>query len=64
MMAAFKDETGATRHAMERNELNQLYKQLENFIADSTPGEVERNQVELARVKTMIADRIRETYKK
>ena len=63
-MAAFKDETGATRHAMERKELNQLYKQLENFIADSTPGEFERNQMELARVKTMIADRIRETYKK
>lgn len=63
-MAAFKDETGATRHAMERKELNQLYKQLENFIADSTPGEFERNQMELARVKTIIADRIRETYKK
>ena len=63
-MAAIKDETGATRHAMERKELNQLYKQLENFIEDSTPGEVERNQMELARVKTMIADRIRETYKK
>ena len=63
-MAGYKDETGATRHAMERKELNQLYKQLENFIADSTPREVERNQMELARVKTMIADRIRETYKK
>ena len=49
---------------MGRKELNQLYKQLENFIADSTPGEVERNQMELARAKTMIADRIRETYKK
>ena len=63
-MAAFKDETRATRHAMGRKELNELYKQLENFIADSTPGEVERNQIELARVQTMIADRIRETYKK
>lgn len=63
-MVGFKDETGATRHAMERKELNELYKQLEKFIADSTPGEVERNQMELARVKTMIADRIRETYKK
>ena len=63
-MASFVDNTGATRHAMGRKELNELYKQLENFIADSTPGEVERNQMELARVKTMIAERIRETYKK
>ena len=63
-MAGFIDNTGATRHAMGRKELNELYKQLENFIADSTPGEVERNQMELARVKTMIAERIRETYKK
>lgn len=63
-MASFVDNTGATRHAMGRKELNELYKQLENFISDSTPGEVERNQMELARVKTMIAERIRETYKK
>lgn len=63
-MASFVDSTGATRHAMGRKELNELYKQLDNFIADSTPGEVERNQMELQRVKTMIADRIRETYKK
>lgn len=63
-MAGYKDETGATRHAIGKKELNELYKQLENFIADSTPGEVERNQMELARVKTMIADRIRETYRK
>ena len=63
-MASFVDNTGATRHALGRKELNELYKQLENFIADSKPGEVERNQKELARVKTMIAERIRETYKK
>lgn len=63
-MAGFIDNTGATRHAMGRKELNELYKQLENFIADSTPGEVEGNQMELARVKTIIAERIRETYKK
>lgn len=63
-MAAFKDETGATRHAMERKELNELYKQLENFIADLTIQEWRDNMSELARVKTMIADRIRETYKK
>lgn len=63
-MTAFKDETGATRHAMERKELNELYKQLENFISDLTIQEWRDNMSELARVKTMIADRIRETYKK
>ena len=49
---------------MERKELNELYKQLENFIADLTIQEWRDNMSELARVKTMIADRIRETYKK
>lgn len=63
-MVGFKDETGATRHAMERKELNELYKKLENFIADLTIQEFRDNMSELARVKTMIADRIRETYKK
>lgn len=63
-MSAFKDETRATRHAMERKELNELYKQLENFIADLTIQEWRDNMSELERVKTMIADRIRETYKK
>ena len=63
-MAGYKDEAGATRHAMERKELNELYKQLENFIADLTIQEWRDNMSELSRVKTMIADRIRETYKK
>lgn len=32
----FIDEVGATRHAMSDKELNELYKRLENFIADCT----------------------------
>ena len=63
-MASFVDNTGATRHAKERKELNELYKQLEKFIADQTPGEFAKNMHELTIVKTMIAERIRETYKK
>lgn len=63
-MAGYKDEAGATRHAIGRKELNELYRQLENFIADLTIQEWRDNMSELARVKTMIADRIRETYKK
>ena len=31
-----KDELGAVRHAMTAKELNDLYKSLENFIADCT----------------------------
>ena len=37
-----KDELGAVRHAMTAKELNDLYKSLENFIADCTRSEVER----------------------
>ena len=35
-MGKFIDEVGATRHAMSDKELNELYKRLENFIADCT----------------------------
>lgn len=63
-MAAFTDNQGATRHAMSREQLEKLYKDFENFIADLTIQEWRDNMLELARVKTMIAERIRETYKK
>ena len=58
-MASFKDEVGATRHSMSRNQLEKLYKDLENFISDSTIEEVESNLEALNKVKTMIADRMR-----
>lgn len=32
-----KDELGAVRHAMSMNDLRDLYKRLENFIAYCTP---------------------------
>lgn len=59
-MAAFKDNQGATRHAMSKEQLEALYKQLDKFIADSTFEEVEKNRESINNVKTMIADRIRE----
>lgn len=59
-MASFKDEVGATRHSMSRNQLEALYKDLENFIADSTREEVKSNLEALNKVKTMIAERARE----
>ena len=39
-----KDELGAVRHAMTAKELNDLYKSLENFIADCTRSEVDANR--------------------
>lgn len=39
-----KDELGAVRHAMTAKELNDLYKRLENFIADCTRSEVDANR--------------------
>jgi len=38
-MGKFVDEVGAIRHAMSDKELNELYKRLENFIADCTVEE-------------------------
>ena len=40
----FIDEVGATRHAMSDKELNELYKRLENFIADCTIEEAKENR--------------------
>lgn len=59
-MAAFKDERGATRHAMSRERLAGLYNELDNFIADLTFEEVESSRHELMNVKTLIAMRMRE----
>ena len=59
-MAAFKDETGVTRHAMSREELSKLYDKLGDFIADLTFEEVEKFKKEFKVVKTLIATRNRE----
>lgn len=54
-----KDELGAVRHAMTAKELNDLYKSLENFIADCTRSEVDANRDALNKVQTMIHQRMR-----
>ena len=38
------DELGAVRHVMTAKELDDLYKRLENFIADCTRNEVDNNR--------------------
>lgn len=58
-----KDELGAVRHAMTAKELDDLYKRLENFIADCTRLEVDANRDALNKVQTMIHQRMRETKK-
>lgn len=55
------DEMGAVRHAMTTKELDELYKRLENFIADCTPSEVDANRDALNKVQTMIHQRMRLT---
>lgn len=54
----FIDEVGATRHAMSDKELNELYKRLENFIADCTRSEVDANRDALNKVQSMIHQRM------
>ena len=62
-MGKFVDEVGAIRHAMSDKELNELYKRLENFIADCTRSEVDANRDALNKVQTMIHQRMRLTTK-
>lgn len=53
-----KDELGAVRHAMTAKELNDLYKRLENFIADCTRSEADANRDALNKVQSMIHQRM------
>nr|UVN02395.1 MAG: hypothetical protein [Bacteriophage sp.] len=57
------DELGAVRHAMTAKELNELYKRLENFIADCTVEEAKESRDAFVKVQTMIYQRMRETKK-
>lgn len=58
-----KDELGAVRHVMTEKELDDLYKRLENFIADCTRPEVDANRDALKKVQGMIRQRMRLTDK-
>lgn len=62
-MGKFVDEVGAIRHAMSDKELNELYKRLENFIADCTIEEAKENRDAFVKVETLIHQRIRENKK-
>lgn len=59
-MKSFIDEVGATRHAMSKEELDELYKRLDNFIADCTIEEAKENREIFIKIKTLIHQRMRE----
>ena len=56
----FKDEQGALRHSMSRDDLDELYRRLDNFIADLTYEEAEQNRDAFNAVKTIIHQRMQE----
>lgn len=62
-MGKLVDEVGATRHAMSKVELNELYRKLENFIADCTIEEAKENRDAFVKIQTLIHQRMRETKK-
>lgn len=56
----FKDEQGALRHSMSRDDLDDLYRRLDNFIADLTCEEAEQNRDAFNAVKAIIHQRMQE----
>lgn len=52
------DELGGVRHAMTAKELDDLYKSLENFIADCTRSEVDANRDAINGVLTLVHKRM------
>lgn len=52
------DELGAVRHAMTAKELDDLYKSLENFIADCTRSAVDANRDAINGVLTLVHKRM------
>lgn len=60
MNKGFTDDQGAIRHSMSRDDLNELYRKLDNFIADLTHEEAEQSRDAFNAVKTIIHQRIQE----
>jgi DNA mismatch repair protein MutS len=54
-----EDAEGVKRHTMSRSDLERLYKQFEDFIADCKPGEVYEYEDEIKAVQTLLHSRIR-----
>lgn len=52
------------RHNLSNDKLNELYRQLDNFIADSTLEEVQEHLPAFNEIKTMIHKRMNENNEK
>ena len=60
----FVDESGCRRYTMSREQLQALYKQFENFVADCTKQEYDENKQAITAVYTLIHKHINaETFK-
>ena len=58
------DETGCRRYTMTLEQLQALYKQFENFIADCTKQEYDENKQAITAVYTLIHKHINTEYYK
>jgi len=64
IQAGMVDESGARRYTMKLEQLQALYKQFENFVADCTKQEYEENKQAITEVYTLIHKHINnEIYK-
>ncbi len=54
------DMVGATRHTLSRDDLQDLYRKLDNFLADCTLEEAEENKDAFIKVKTLIHEHMQE----
>lgn len=53
------DESGCARHTMTEQQLQNLYKTFENFVADCTQQEYNENKQAIKGIETMIHQRMR-----
>lgn len=57
-MNGFKDQSGIIRHTLTFNELRELYRKLDDFIADCTHAEIEANKIGINVILAMIHKRM------
>lgn len=54
----FTDDMGVTRHAMARQQVENLYKRLDDFIADCTFDEYKAHEQAFTAIKTLLHQRM------
>lgn len=58
----FKDESGARRYTMTLEQLTDLYRNLEQFVADCTETEYKENKESITAVYTLLHTHIKAEY--